>query len=60
VLAHLHAVKVAWRNPTMHIVNQYTPEQAEEVFNAVRGFMRHLASKLELTDPKKGPRIIVP
>jgi hypothetical protein len=58
VLAHLHAVKVAWRNPTMHIVNFYTPDQAEEVFNAVRGFMRHLASKLERPDAKKPPRLI--
>jgi hypothetical protein len=54
VLAHLHAVKVAWRNPTMHIVNHYTPEQAEDVFNAVRGFMRHLASALEVSKAKKG------
>jgi len=46
VLGHLQAVKVAWRNPTMHIVNVYTLEQAEEIFNAVRGFMRHLATRL--------------
>jgi hypothetical protein len=46
ILGHLQAVKVAWRNPTMHIVNQYTSEQAEDIFNAVRGFMRHLATKL--------------
>jgi hypothetical protein len=58
VLAHLHAVKVAWRNPTMHIVNHYTPEQAEDVFNAVRGFMRHLAGKLEV-GPGHRPRIII-
>jgi hypothetical protein len=46
VLGHLQAVKVAWRNPTMHIVNHYTPEQAEDIFNSVRGFMRHLATRL--------------
>jgi hypothetical protein len=51
VLAHLHAIKIAWRNPTMHIVNHYTPEQGQEVFNAVRGFMRHLAEGLP--EPKK-------
>jgi len=56
VLAHLHAVKVAWRNPTMHIVNQYTLEQAEDVFNAVRGFMRHLSSKLDTGG--KTPKIV--
>lgn len=54
VLAHLHAVKVAWRNPTMHIVNHYTPEQAESVFNAVRGFLQHLAENL--SEPKAKPR----
>jgi hypothetical protein len=44
VLAHLQAVRVAWRNPTMHVVKSYTREQAEDVYNAVRGFMRHLAT----------------
>lgn len=53
VLGHLQAVKVAWRNPTMHIEKQYTPVQAEEVFNAVRGFMRHQASGL--SEIAKGP-----
>jgi hypothetical protein len=48
VAAHLYAVKVAWRNPTMHIVNQYAPEQAEDIFNAVRAFMKRLAERLPL------------
>jgi hypothetical protein len=34
------------RNPTMHIINSYPPDIAEEVFTAVRAFMRHLATKL--------------
>lgn len=46
VSAHLHSVKAAWRNPTMHVVRDYTPEQAEEIFNAVRAFMRHLSTRL--------------
>jgi hypothetical protein len=46
VAAHLHAVKVAWRNPTMHIVNHYSPEMAEDVFLSVKGFMRHLSTAL--------------
>jgi hypothetical protein len=46
VSAHLHSVKNAWRNPTMHIVRDYTPEQAEEIFQAVGVFMRHLATRL--------------
>jgi hypothetical protein len=45
--AQLHAVKDAWRNPTMHVERKYTPEEAEEVWNAVRGFMRHLAKRLD-------------
>lgn len=46
VSAHLYSVKAAWRNPTMHIVRDYTPEQAEEIYQAVRMFIRHLATKL--------------
>jgi hypothetical protein len=44
--AQLHAVKDAWRNPTMHVERNYTPEEAEDVWNAVRAFMRHLSQKL--------------
>jgi hypothetical protein len=44
--AQLHAVKDAWRNPTMHIERKYLPDEAEEVWNAVRAFMRQLARKL--------------
>lgn len=42
-----HAVKVAWRNPTMHIEKTYTSEHAEEIFGSVKTFMRHLAAKLK-------------
>lgn len=45
-VANLRAVKNAWRNPTMHIDQIYSDEIALEVWNAVRGFMRHLATKL--------------
>lgn len=44
--ANLRAVKDAWRNPTMHVDQAYDCEQALAVFNAVKGFMRHLAKKL--------------
>jgi len=51
--ASLDAVKDAWRNPTMHIENKYTPEEATHVFNMVRGFMIGLASRCdENGDPK--------
>lgn len=44
--ANLRAVKAAWRNPTMHIESVYDGEKALEIYNAVRAFMRHLATKL--------------
>jgi hypothetical protein len=45
--ALLLAVKIAWRNPTMHMVRSYSFDEAKEVFESVRGFMRHLATKLK-------------
>jgi len=42
----LDAVRVAWRNVTMHVESNYSPERAEEILVAVRGLMRHLATKL--------------
>jgi hypothetical protein len=44
---HLSAVRVAWRNPTMHIVRHYDVAEAEEILISVRAFMRHLATKLK-------------
>lgn len=44
--ANLRAVKDAWRNPTMHVERTYDEEKAKDVFNSVRSFMRHLATKL--------------
>jgi len=44
--ANLRAVKDAWRNPTLHVERDYTPSDAEDVWTAVRAFMRYLAKKL--------------
>jgi hypothetical protein len=44
--ANLRTVQYAWRNPTMHIERTYTDEEAKEVINSTRAFMRHLATKL--------------
>lgn len=44
--ANLRAVKDAWRNTTLHVDRTYDGEEAREVWNAVRAFMRHLANKL--------------
>jgi HEPN domain-containing protein len=43
VHANLYHVKQAWRNDTMHPKQTYTSEQAEEIFEAVRIFLRQLA-----------------
>ena len=49
----LDAVRVAWRNTTMHVENKYTDEEAEHIFLAVKGFMKNLASICdENGDPK--------
>jgi len=45
--ALLRSVKIAWRNPTMHVETIYDEEKSFEVFNAVKGFMRHLATRLK-------------
>ncbi len=39
-------VRRAWRNPTMHVENTYSPERAEELLVATKSLMRHLATKL--------------
>jgi hypothetical protein len=45
-VANLRAVKNAWRNTSLHIERDYTPEEAEDVWNAVKAFIRHLATRL--------------
>lgn len=41
---NLYHVKQAWRNEVMHPNETYTAAQAQEVFEATRVFMVHLAS----------------
>jgi hypothetical protein len=47
--ANLRAVKDAWRNPTLHVDISYDEDKAFDVWNAVRGFMKHLATELNET-----------
>lgn len=47
VQADLMVVKNAWRNTTMHVENAYDEERAEDIYNAVKGFMRHLANHVD-------------
>lgn len=44
--ANLHAVKNAWRNPTLHVEKHYDEEDARAIYSAVRTFMRHLSLQL--------------
>src|SRR5262249_51752186 len=39
----LLSVKQAWRNPSMHVVRKYGPDEALEIYVAVRTFMKRLA-----------------
>src|SRR5205085_2266401 len=47
VSAHLFAVKVAWRNPSMHLEAKYDESEAKRMYNAIEGFMQHLAARLD-------------
>jgi hypothetical protein len=43
---HFRLLKDAWRNHAMHVHERYSEERAEAIFNSVRSFMQHLATKL--------------
>lgn len=45
--ASLDAVRVAWRNSTMHVENKYTPDEAEHIFAVVKGFMTKIAFRMD-------------
>lgn len=49
VSGDLMTVKQAWRNPTMHVGRKYGREEAREIFNAVRNFMKRLADEMPTT-----------
>ena len=51
MLGNLQSIKIGWRNPTMHIVRRYSEDEAEEIFVAVRSFVKRLS--LKLPDPPK-------
>jgi ABC-type Fe3+-hydroxamate transport system substrate-binding protein len=44
--SYFRTVKDAWRNHTMHARAKYTEEEAEQIFNAIKGFMQKLAERL--------------
>lgn len=46
IVGLLYAVKEAWRNKTMHPKGTYTEEEALEVYDAVKTFLRSLAREV--------------
>lgn len=47
--ASIDAIRVSWRNATMHVENKYDLEEAGHIFTAVRGFMKMLISRCDET-----------
>lgn len=47
VLGDITAIRIAWRNPTVHIVHDYDIAEAETSFLAVGQFMGHLSTKVK-------------
>ena len=45
VLGDLTSIKTAWRNPTMHVSIEYSPEDATTIYKAVMGLMEKMAHK---------------
>jgi hypothetical protein len=43
VLGDIEAIKLAWRNPTMHVARSYGPQEAERIYIAVKHLMARLA-----------------
>lgn len=54
VAGDLQVIKIAWRNPTMHIVRIYTPEEAGQIFDAAKILMARLATN-GISDKTKKP-----
>jgi hypothetical protein len=45
----LLAIKYAWRNPTMHVVREYSFDEAVQVYKLVQAFMARLADQYRET-----------
>lgn len=44
IVSRTYAIKDAWRNKTMHVETKYNPEEAREVFEASKNYMKVLYS----------------
>lgn len=47
VRAQLFAVKVAWRDTSMHLEKKYDEKDAKRIYDAAKNFMEHLAEHLD-------------
>jgi hypothetical protein len=56
----LAAIKIAWRNPTMHIEREYSVEEAEQVYNAVRTFIQRMAQSFREKGKPIAVRVCLP
>ncbi len=56
----LAAIKIAWRNPTMHIVREYSISEAEGVYNAVKGFFERMATTMREKGKPVAVRVCLP
>lgn len=47
IIGSIAAVKLAWRDPTMHVETKYLPNEAQEIFASVRTLMQKVASRMD-------------
>lgn len=47
VYASIDAVRVAWRNATMHVEKRYTHDEAEQIFAVTKGFLKRLSERID-------------
>jgi hypothetical protein len=57
ILGDIIGIKTAWRNPTVHIVSDYTEAEALRAYFAVAGFMNNLAKKVREGGRRKAKRV---
>jgi hypothetical protein len=51
ISAHMHSVNLAWRRKVAHVERTYSQEEARQIFDATKGLMQHIASKLSEVEP---------
>jgi hypothetical protein len=57
-MGDLEAIKLTWRNPTMHIVKEFDDDHARMIYLAVGTFMSRLATRLKEPRRPASPSVI--